>query len=81
MESRPTRHSACGLGADLNTFGEQHLGPEGTKSVAPPCLVDDLGQAIQGLGGGVRVTVVEVGEGSLPLIAGRCQEGPEEAPE
>jgi len=44
-------------------------------------LVDDLGQAIQGLGGGVRATVVEVGEDSLPLIAGRCQEGPEEAPE
>jgi len=44
-------------------------------------LVDDLGQAIQGLGGGVRATEVEVGEDSLPLIAGRCQEGPEEAPE
>jgi len=38
------KRSAWDLADPLNTFGEQHPGPEGAKTVAPSCPVDDLNQ-------------------------------------
>jgi hypothetical protein len=43
------KRSAWDLAHPLNTFGEQHPGPEGAKTVAPSCPVDDLNQGPGGV--------------------------------